>query len=228
MGRVVPGETSTTMKVLAILFLATLAYAAPEAEPKADADAAADAWYAYYAIPTDTMGMADTMADGADTTVDTTDILDTMDTVDGGSAMLKPMPNPKLMPRPTPLSSTPPLTVMPLSILMDTLTDTPALTTLMLITMLPLSIPLLLWPTLLPTDTTLTPLVLFMPLPSVRLMKSKDLILRLTLMLMPGVTTDVTTDTPDTTDGVTAGEDITDTQDTIMENKPSFHAQQRS
>ena len=26
------------------------------------------------AIPTDTMGMADTMADGADTTVDTTDI----------------------------------------------------------------------------------------------------------------------------------------------------------
>merc|ERR1711976_699626 len=51
MGRVVPGETSTTMKVLAILFLATLAYAAPEAEPKADADAAADAWYAYYGHP---------------------------------------------------------------------------------------------------------------------------------------------------------------------------------
>merc|ERR1712170_239323 len=79
------------------------------------------------AIPTDTMGMVDTMADGADTTVDTTDILDTMDTVDGGSAMLKPMLNPK---------------VMPLSILMDTLTDTPALTTLMLITTPPLSIPL--------------------------------------------------------------------------------------
>merc|ERR1712213_196010 len=51
MGRVVAGETSTTMKVLAILFLATLAYAAPEAEPKADADAAADAWYAYYGHP---------------------------------------------------------------------------------------------------------------------------------------------------------------------------------
>merc|ERR1711976_216701 len=101
--------------------------------------------------------------------------------------MLKPMPNPKLMPRPTPPSFTPMLT-------------------------------------LLPTDTTLTPLVLFMPLPSVRL-KKQDLTLRLTLVLMPGVTTDVTTDTPDTTDGV---EDITDTQDTIMENKPSFHAQQRS
>merc|ERR1712227_555579 len=106
--------------------------------------------------------------------------------------MLKPMPNPKLMPRPTPPSFTPMLTVMPLSI---------------------------------PTDTTLTPLVLFMPLPSVRLMKSKDLTLRLTLMLMPGVTTDVTTDTPDTTDGV---EDITDTQDTIMENKPSFQVKSRS
>merc|ERR1712044_50095 len=87
-------------------------------------------------IPTDTMGMADT-------TVDTTDILDTMDTVDGGSAMLKPMPSPKLMPRPTPPSFTPMLTVTPLSILMDTLTDTPALTTLMLITTPPLSIPLL-------------------------------------------------------------------------------------
>merc|ERR1712018_125391 len=136
MGRVVPGETSTTMKVLAILFLATLAYAAPEAEPKADADAAADAWYAYYGHPYRYYGMADTMADGADTTVDTTDILDTMDTVDGGSPMLKP--------RPTPPSFTPMLTVTPLSILMDTLTDTPALTTLMLITMLPLSIPLLL------------------------------------------------------------------------------------
>merc|ERR1711963_344178 len=73
------------------------------------------------AILTDTMGM-----------------VDTMDTVDGGSAMLKPMPNPKLMPRPIPPSFTPMLTVTPLSILMDTLTDTPALTTLMLITMLPL------------------------------------------------------------------------------------------
>merc|ERR1712137_1278074 len=46
MGRAVPGETSTIMKVLVILCLVALAYAAPEAEP--EADAAADAWYSYY------------------------------------------------------------------------------------------------------------------------------------------------------------------------------------
>merc|ERR1711993_74269 len=46
MGRAVPGETSTIMKVFAVLLLAALAYAAPEAEP--EADAAADAWYSYY------------------------------------------------------------------------------------------------------------------------------------------------------------------------------------
>merc|ERR1711982_102665 len=48
MGRAVPGETSTIMKVFAVLLLAALAYAAPEAEPKPEADAAADAWYSYY------------------------------------------------------------------------------------------------------------------------------------------------------------------------------------
>merc|ERR1712109_91317 len=46
MGRAVPGETSTIMKVFAVLLLAALAYAAPE--PKPEADAAADAWYSYY------------------------------------------------------------------------------------------------------------------------------------------------------------------------------------
>merc|ERR1712156_20915 len=48
MGRAVPGETSTIMKVFAVLLLAALAYAAPEAEPGPEADAAADAWYSYY------------------------------------------------------------------------------------------------------------------------------------------------------------------------------------
>merc|ERR1712004_245860 len=42
----VPGETSTIMKVLVILCLIAVAYAAPDAEP--EADAAADAWYSYY------------------------------------------------------------------------------------------------------------------------------------------------------------------------------------
>merc|ERR1711963_1136804 len=144
MGRVVAGETSTTMKVLAILFLATLAYAAPEAEPKADADAAADAWYAYYGHPYRYYGYGGYYGGWRG--------------YYGGyygypgyygyrgwwKRDAEAMPNPKLMPRPTPPSFTPMLTVTPLSILMDTLTDTPALTTLMLITMLPLSIPLLL------------------------------------------------------------------------------------
>merc|ERR1712170_229905 len=121
MGRVVAGETSTTMKVLAILFLATLAYAAPEAEPKADADAAADAWYAYYGYPYRYYGYGGYYGGWR-----------------GYYGGYYGYPgyygyrgwwkrDAEADAEADPPSFTPMLTVTPLSILMDTLTDTPAL-----------------------------------------------------------------------------------------------------
>merc|ERR1711913_259681 len=135
MGRAVPGETSTIMKVFAVLLLAALAYAAPEAEPKPEADAAADAWYSYYGtvIPDTTVPTADTtVLDGVDTMVDITGTPDT-DT-DTGSVMLKLKLNLRLRLKPTLPSSTPASTAMdlPTDTLIMAMELTPALTTPML------------------------------------------------------------------------------------------------
>merc|ERR1711963_873132 len=113
-----------TMKLLALLFLAAVAYAEPEAKAEAEADP-------YLPTP-DTMDilthtdMADTMADGVDIMVDTTDIPMAATVISGREMPVKngPMdrtPRPTLnsyMPTTTTMASlTAPTTTLPLSII---------------------------------------------------------------------------------------------------------------
>merc|ERR1711884_407644 len=103
MGRAVPGETSTIMKVFAVLLLAALAYAAPRPNPslRLMPPLMPGTHTTVTVIPDTMVPTADTtVLDGVDTMVDTTDTQDT-DT-DTGSVMLRLKPT---LPSSTPAST---------------------------------------------------------------------------------------------------------------------------
>merc|ERR1711988_2041906 len=139
----VPGETSTIMKVFAVLLLAALAYAAPEANLRLMPPLMPGTHTTVTVIPDTMVPTADTTVldmDGVDTMVDITGTPDT-DT-DTGSAMPKLKLNLRLRLKPTLPSSTPASTAMdlPTETLIMAMELTPALTTPML--MLPPSTPM--------------------------------------------------------------------------------------
>merc|ERR1711988_1019945 len=109
----VPGETSTIMKVFAVLLLAALAYAAPRPNLRLMPPLMPGTHTTVTVIPDTTVPTATVLdMDGVDTMVDITGTPDT-DT-DTGSVMLKLKLNLRLRLKPTLPSSTPASTAMDL------------------------------------------------------------------------------------------------------------------